>query len=428
MTLSIRVIYFSIVSMSFFSVNWIFWQKGAYFSFEGIYFGLIYVLTVAFLLVRIGRARLFLNKPLIVHMALVLVSSLTILYSPDKFIGLRDVMSFVWLWLMHLLAKDVLYNSRNDYLRTLYSVLICFLALHILFVAFGFASGRLAFSFEQESEVSDVRWLFMLPSDILGVIVFLSLAYYLFSEKRLTSAFVCILASTLLFLNFSKTHLAATLISILLFLAVSRSSRIGVASVLAVMFAGAIALLITDNPFTRQLFFSPVEARNALMNSPKMAFELLNASGRFQIWEFLLQESSRSDGGLLFGAGVGAARHILFNNPYGVIGLAAHSDYVRLMAEFGLIGVSAYLGLSLFLLFRFRKECVQANGVSRRIAAAVLFMLTAYIMIAGIGYEVLNLYRYGMLVWVLMLALLYSRPYTAKTGGYSLNSTPASCL
>ncbi len=376
-------------------------------SVDGIYFGGLLFVCVVYWLHFMSTGRYCLDKPMVIHLLLLMAAATTVLWSPGKITGLREVGAMVYVWLFHFFFRNTLSSKSIKIYKYMLTFLAVLLLLTYLSILAGWLSGVINFSPDDELEISDIAGYFIMPIDLVSIIVFFSLTLIITGNRRPVYYLLFISSVLLLLLNFSKTYMFATIMAVFAYWLVRHKSVWGGVGILFMLSLPAVALVLTSNPVSRQLFFDKEMTIGRFLSAPDLYWAALNTSGRLNIWDYLLTQSF-SGNGYWFGAGLGATREILSRNPFGEAGFAAHSDYVRILADFGVFGIMVYLTVLFVLMRRYVLLIRQARDRSLQVISGGGFMMTIYTAIGGIGYEMLNRPRSLLLVYVAILGISYA--------------------
>ncbi len=383
--------------MSFFYVNWIFGGKGDVFSAETVYFGLLFVFSlILFNATLSGRRKTKISGLALLHLILLILVGISIIWSPSKITAIREFSLFFYVYIFHILGRGISPNKTKTMLWKLFNILLLLAAISLAFVAIGFFNGTISFSFDSDLILSDVYGLFILPLDLASITLFFAVAIY-FSGGRHWKLYLAILISLFfLVLNFSKTYLVATFIAILFMLLIESKGKLKKYVIFSAAILAGLLLIFTDNVFSRQLFWNPESSSQLLSLSADDLASSINTSGRLSIWAYIIENNASGYFGSLAGSGLGATKHILYTNPWGGIALAAHSDYVRIIGDFGYIGLCAYVillpGLTIYHINKLSCD----NTKFGRFVLYFIIMSLIFFAIGGIGYEFLNRSRTSM--------------------------------
>lgn len=198
---------------------------------------------------------------------------------------------------------------------------------------------------------------------------------------------------------FTRITIAALFVSasIVLFFAGKGFSRV----ILPTMgMVGLPALFLFNDAFRNRMFYGASGmGAESLLSDPGQAVEHLHGSGRFSAWSGILTQFFYPSP--LVGSGIGATQNFYYSQIGGGLGVI-HSEYVRLLAEVGLVGLSLFVIAMLVYIYRLLgayrraprsdagKYALAAIG---GVAAYLIFMATdnAFDYVNGFGMYVFGL-------------------------------------
>jgi hypothetical protein len=139
---------------------------------------------------------------------------------------------------------------------------------------------------------------------------------------------------------------------------------------------GLPVLLVFNDAFRKRMFFQDKSSQDIIAD-PTSALQSVDASGRFALWDRVLRRFF--DPHPIVGSGIGSTQDLLYsaNRGQGVV----HSEYVRLLCEVGLLGLSLFVAAAVAYLLIIKNCVAHANGASQRTPAlAALGSLVAYLI------------------------------------------------
>jgi hypothetical protein len=136
---------------------------------------------------------------------------------------------------------------------------------------------------------------------------------------------------------------------------------------------GLPTLMIFSESFRRRMFFDNATSAD-ILSDPQKAASSINSSGRFDMWTAKLKRFF--DPNPVLGSGIGSTQEFFYTRVgYGVI----HSEYVRLLCEVGLVGLSLFSVTLLWYLWRMngytRKSC---SSQTRALGLAAMGAVICY--------------------------------------------------
>jgi O-antigen ligase len=164
---------------------------------------------------------------------------------------------------------------------------------------------------------------------------------------------------------------------------------------------GAPAVLLLNDSFRNRMFYQGHEqTAEGILSDPLSNVEYLNLSGRYGVWreawnQFFLPNP-------LFGSGIGTTQEFLYTHPQYNLSMM-HSEYIRLLAEVGLVGLLLFiLACCAYAVRLIRAYRSHPQSLSGKYAVAGLGGLIAYVifMATDNAFEVVNqlgIYVFGFI-------------------------------
>ncbi|MHB8482654.1 MAG: O-antigen ligase family protein [Nitrospiria bacterium] len=185
-------------------------------------------------------------------------------------------------------------------------------------------------------------------SAYLVAIGMLTMASLKFPDNKKNTIFI-ILFSAAIFAAFTRITIVAMFIgfSVILFLGFRGLIRIFIPFL---GIAGFLALFLFNSTFKNRMFFGADKITvSSVMNDPAVLLDHVHGSGRFNAWKYVFKNFF--DPSPLIGSGIGTIQHYYYSNSG--LGLGAiHSEYIRLLAEVGTLGLFLFVVGMLTYLFR----------------------------------------------------------------------------
>jgi len=173
---------------------------------------------------------------------------------------------------------------------------------------------------------------------------------------------------------------------------------------------GLPALLIFSETFRNRTFYD-ISSSAELLAEPTKALSQLNSSGRFDLWDSVLTRFFKPHP--ILGSGIGSTQDYLYGISYLGRG-AAHSEYVRLLCEGGIVGICLFAAAMLAYLVRLLGYTAKANDASLRMAAlAAIGGLVAYLMYCSTDNALDYVSQLGIYVFALIATAIKSRELSA---------------
>jgi hypothetical protein len=140
--------------------------------------------------------------------------------------------------------------------------------------------------------------------------------------------------------------------------------------------AGLPILLVFNDSFRKRMFFQNKNSQDIIAD-PGSALQSFDSSGRFTLWNRVLRQFF--DPHPVVGSGMGSTQNLLYNSNggQGVV----HSEYVRMLCEVGILGLSLFIVAAVSYLWRMKGCVARAGGnLQRTPALAALGSLLAYLI------------------------------------------------
>jgi O-antigen ligase len=332
------------------------------------------------------------------HSAFLIFCVLSLAYAPSTVFGLRTIAKLAAPFLF-LLAVGLVINTDQEIRKTLQAIMgsgavILFLAL---------LARMLGVDSDPNVHTTGVSGLgppgmgppvfsaHMLP------VAMLSLATYLCMPNS-RNLLIVMLAAAAILAAIQRTSAGALYIgfAVILFFGTHGVWRV----ILPTLgFVGFPALLVFSDTFRRRMFFDATSTAD-LLSDPAKALGQLNTSGRSALWDTVLKRFFYPHP--ITGSGIGSTQDFL----YGIAKVGAtvvHSEYIRLLCEVGIVGLTLFVFAAFAYLARLRKLVVESRSNSVRLPAlASMGSLIAYLVFFstdnGIDYvSQLGIYVFAMI-------------------------------
>jgi O-antigen ligase len=233
-------------------------------------------------------------------------------------------------------------------------------------------------------------------------VVMLALASYM--GKRRTATLILLIASIAGILAALQRTSAGALylgVSTILFFGTRSLWRLLLPSVAML---GLPALIVLSDAFRKRMFFGDANA-DAILSDPAKALGSVNGSGRFALWDDMLRRFF--DPHPIFGSGVGATQDYLYTKVGATV---VHSEYVRLLCEVGVVGLSLFAIAAVVYAFQLQRLARERrrSGSIRVAALASLGGLVAYLTYFTTDNGIDYVSQFGIYVFGLMAIALKS--------------------
>jgi hypothetical protein len=183
-------------------------------------------------------------------------------------------------------------------------------------------------------------------------------------------------------------------------------------------------LIIFSDTFRKRMFLGATSS-DQLLSDPLKAASGVNSSGRFDLWDVALDKFFRPHPAM--GSGIGSTQDYLAHNSAGAG--VVHSEYIRLLCEVGVIGLTLFVLAILTYLWRFRGYASKSNPASLRSAGlAAMGALVAYCLYCSTDNALDYVTQFGIYVFALMAVADKTREIAVQSPVESFESREASLL
>jgi hypothetical protein len=388
---------FAVVFLGFFTVGWLFpvvgQPRGAELSIEAMYFSFLLFIAGMVTIESLRRLgwEVYRSRYYWIYGAAFLVCLLSATWSINPLLSLRETVGLLFPILIFVIASN--YEGPADLAAGMRKVIVALFVASLLSLGIAMLRGqfdRLWILFG-EVGITDIEGVFVLGVIAVTIALFFAIARIANGLSGPGDWVVALLAVGYLILTYSKSYLLAAMIGVMA-LYVLRSSPFKAVLIIVVSLGIFAATLVTDNPVSRSLFWDPGEVSLEEIAQAGSLSELpVNSSGRFPMWDYAVARAADSRFGLLLGVGWGASRWIMVTSPFGES--YVHGDYVRILVEFGVVGLVAYLMLMFGVILKYQRMIKNSTDPYVKTYASVLVMILVYALASGVTYETVNKFR-----------------------------------
>jgi hypothetical protein len=256
-----------------------------------------------------------------------------VIRADDYLFGARMYLKLFYPFLAMWLARNLI--NSEDMARSLMRWIMLAAAISFLFV--GGITQTLAPQVTWTA--SKYLWAVAAYADYAALMCVFALVCWRYFGQRRYLVLALALGANSAFIGV-RTGLLATAVGVCLFLMLEYRRRalpwlIGLAAVLMGIFA--FVPEFRDKMFINT---SGVRAHDVLVNPGSISLDQINSSGRFEMWEVVLDRFFAPNP--IMGAGLGSTQQWFYSGGYGDLRVE-HSEFVRLLADTGLVGVGLYL-------------------------------------------------------------------------------------
>ncbi len=178
---------------------------------------------------------------------------------------------------------------------------------------------------------------------------------------------------------------------------------------------GLPTLLVFSATFRSRMFMGDANSE-ALLADPLKALGSVNGSGRFGLWDNMLQRFF--DPHPIVGSGIGSTQDYLYSQSVAGAGVV-HSEYVRLLCEVGVVGLVLFILAAISYLLRLQRYSAKSNGAPLRIASlAAIGGVVAYLVFFSTdnGFDYVT--QFGIYVFALIAIADKSRQLASTAAGH----------
>jgi len=349
-------------------------------SLEGLKY--LPVLYIAFLhlLITSGNVRNYRSgNNLNIIKIYVSVVALSLLYSMSKVYTLRSLVPWISIYMiLHIIEENI--DSYRPHLKSVFSkiIIICMVVSSInLFI--GIVS-REAFVLD-DSGATRIGFIQSFPYWYVHSIAITGFIYYYKGRLGFNKKYLLVpLLIAIFFISFGvRTYILAFILSIILIEAFFIvNSKIKTFNILLTSTLLIILFVFTYEPFRTKMFLVESHSATELLKNIRL-------SDRDKIAAYLINISYEYSG-LITGTGAGTAKYILEKEKTFDNTLVSHSDYTRVITEFGVPGLLLYLAL-LFLWLRQSIRLLRTSKSDLWPYACAYTSSICFIAIGGLAYD-----------------------------------------
>jgi O-antigen ligase len=313
-----------------------------------------------------------------IYVLFVTFAAISLLYTTDLNSGIRLLFKLLYPFLVALVTVLII-QSREERLRLEKYLIAGGLLVSVL--------GLLNFTGRGEAELYLRGGAFRYTSGFAHPSVFsfymLALFALVYIKWRYNQGrgylWLAIIFGAQIFLSMTRIGLISFLLIVFLteFLRQPNlARRLFTSFLLAVLLIGAsIYSLMEFEPLQSRFFYRPLSDR-----SLEEYLEYINDQGRRQIWSAAFNQYLQ--GNLIFGQGLGSSTGFLRSSGFEKAGVM-HNEYLRLLYETGIVGLTLFLFVNLILMGNLIKLIkASANGDVRVTAVVAFTTLVIYMVVA----------------------------------------------
>ncbi len=226
-------------------------------------------------------------------------------------------------------------------------------------------------------------WAYAAFADHAAILTLLALSCWRLTKTPRYLALSVALGTSSVF-NLTRTGVCATAVGVSIFALLEWWHR--ALPFILVAFLGGMVALVTVPEFRNRMFHDS-KGSAAANNSNAVGLSNIDSSGRFSLWERVLNKFFWPNP--LVGSGLGSTQQYLYNSPNEPVKVE-HSEYVRLLSDVGIIGLGLYLAaLFTAMASAWRVYRSAPSSLARYFAMAAFSSIPAYLVCMGFD-NVLN--------------------------------------
>jgi O-antigen ligase len=249
----------------------------------------------------------------------------------------------------------------------------------------------------------------------IAAVSMLAMAGFAVADKTLSRGLMIIGFSIVVMAAFTRITIAAIFIgfSVILFL-----GRRGIGRIILPVFSivSFPALFLLSPKFRSRMFIGGEEMSfDTVIANPEDAVGRIHGSGRFDAWEMVLNRFFEPHP--LLGSGIGATQDFFYERSAGGLGVI-HSEYVRMLSEIGVVGLTLFILVILGYLWRlFRILRFRDDSQTRKYALAGVGGLTTYVIFIATdnGFDYVT--QFAIFVFSLVAMAEKANELSEKHGG-----------
>jgi O-antigen ligase len=214
-------------------------------------------------------------------------------------------------------------------------------------------------------------------SSHLAILAMLALAAASTRSPRAAYAIMALGFGAMVIAGFTRITIAGLFLGAAVVLWMSSSSWFRWVFPLAGL-ASVPALFLLSETFRQRMFKNQDSiSLDMLAHDPSAVLDQIHGSGRFDHWAYVMK--TFFDPHPLFGSGIGTTQHYFYTHQLGLS--VVHSEYVRLLAEVGLIGiVLVVLAFAAYMVRLRRIYRLAKTNQTKTYALAALGSLVVYLV------------------------------------------------
>lgn len=307
------------------------------------------------------------------------IVTVSLFFSMSPEYSLRALVPWVTIYLLlFLITRHI--NSYRDQLEAVFFLIMAIgMGLSIVNILIGIVSNQ-AFAVD-DSGITRLAFLKAFPYWYAQTIAMSGFLYYFKGRYHSNRAYLVISLLVMLFLVLSgiRTYVFAYIGAIFLveaFIVAHSKIKIIVFSFLA---GSIISLLVfAYEPFRTKMFITEASTIADMVKNVRI-------SERDKIAAYLIGKSYDYSG-LATGTGAGTAKYLLEKERVFDNTVVSHSDYIRIITEFGIIGLLIYAVL-MYYWIRQSIHLLRSTNLSSRHFACAYASSVCFIVIGGLAYD-----------------------------------------
>ncbi len=279
------------------------------------------------------------------HILFLLLVATSLIWTTSVIYGLRTIAKLVAPLLL-LVATGITINDDKKFNRLLNIILLSCLLSALIAIT----TNILGITKDPKLTIPGVSAAVFSANMLIGLIVALNKES---KNKILKSIYIGVFICTILFAN-TRITIAA------MFIVLSIYSLLRMKGILKLVIpflsiSGFIMLFLLVDRFRNRMFLGSDIVSFESAKGIKSAMGRVAGSGRFAAWDYVMEKFFKPH--MAFGSGIGTTQQYYYSSKLG-IGVI-HSEYVRLLAETGLVGIFLFMLSMFFYYLRMKRNMMK---------------------------------------------------------------------
>lgn len=386
------IVYFSLATGGFALAALTDYQRSLFVSLGGVHLD---GLRLVGIVTALGTVAFFKNyflkkKSLLIYFVFLLFAGFSLLYSDSKLDGLRFFFKLCFPYFIFVTINNIATKEKIEFVEKsilIGCIIIAFISIILLFLNKGFISRGEIIPIPRFSSVSGGSTHFGAYSGIMALLLY---GKYLFQRKKIYFVlFVCFVVFT--FLSLQRIEIFGLIIGTILLTFISkRKSQL----VLFLLIIIVMLSIFSKHLLYRTFYLSPPEKISLSLQT----LDRIHSYGRDYLWKntFAIFQNNK-----LLGAGLGMTQYYLE-------GEVPHNEYLRILADTGILGLTLFL-LAYLILFKKVIKILRDKETKNKLFPAVAISGLVFYIIVNIFDNGIDMYgTLSQYVWALSALALVS--------------------